>query len=142
MLPFFTAMIFASTIIAMIASVVFFVGIFVKSKAISKPETFETCNNQIKVCRISSIVFTVLFWFIASGLPTEECIVKYVNLSRLCAIIGSVWIAFALVNVIISIILSFTKREEGAMEIMKKLRKSSFVMGAVNLVIAFILKVN
>ena len=45
-------------------------------------------------------------------------------------------------NVVISVVLGILKRGKEELEIMGKLRKSNFVMGAIFLVIAFILKVN
>ena len=142
MIKFFSVMINISTIIAMIASAVFVVGILFKSKSISNVEVFNTCNNQIKVCRISSVIFAVLYWFTVSGLSTKECLEGYTNLSTTCSRLGCIWIAFAFLNVIVSVILGILKRGKEELEGMGKLRKSNFVMGAILLIIAFVLKVN
>lgn len=142
MIKFFSVMENVSTIIAMVASAVFLIGILFGSKSISNVEVINTCNNQTKVCRISSVIFAVLYWFAVSGLPTEECLEGYANLSATCSRLGCIWIVFAFVNVIVSVILGILKRGKEELEIMGKLRKSNFVMGAIFLVIAFILKVN
>jgi len=142
MIKFFSVMTNVSTIIALLASVVFFIGILIKSQAVSDVDTFKNCDNQIKVCRISSIVFVFIYWFLVSGLPTRECIEGYNEISATCARLGCIWIVFAFVNVVISIIFGILKRGKDELEIMGKLRKSNFVMGAIFLVLAFILKVN
>lgn len=142
MIKFFFVMITASTVIAMIASVLFFVGILLRSQSISNIDVFNTCNSQIKVCRVSSVIFAILYWFVISGLPTKECLEGYANLSATCSRLGCIWIVFAFVNVIISVILGILKRGKDELEIMGKLRKSNFVIGAIFLVIAFIFKVN
>lgn len=142
MINFFFLMTNASTIIAMVVSAVFLVGILLRSKSISNVEVFNTCNSQIKVCRILSVVFAALYWLVVSGLPTEECLEGYANLSATCSRLGCIWVVFAFVNVVISVVLGILKRGKEELEIMGKLRKSNFVMSAIFLVIAFILKVN
>lgn len=142
MINFFSVMAIVSTIIAMIVSAVFLAGILLKSNSISSVEVFNTCNNQTKVCRISSVIFVILYWFAVSGLSTEECLKGYANLSAICSCLGCIWIVFAFINVIVSVIFGILKKGKDELEIMGKLRKSNFVMGAIFLVIAFILKVN
>lgn len=142
MIKFFSVMTNATTIIAMIASVVFLIGILFRSKSISNVEVYNTCDNQIKVSRVSSVIFAVLYWFVVSGLPTKECLEGYANLSATSSRLGCIWIVLAFVNIIVSVILGILKRGKEELEIMGKLRKSNFVMGAIFLVIAFILKVN
>lgn len=139
---FFLFMISASTIIALVTSIVFFIGILFESQAISNTETYFMCDNQIKTCRIASIVFSGLYWFYVSGMASKDCLKGYANLSGVCSRWGSIWIIFAFINIVVSIFLGITKRRKGEMEIMDKLRKSSFLMGAVFLIISFILKVN
>lgn len=142
MISFFFIMIHVSTIIAMVASLVFFVGVFFENRPTSNIEVFNTCNNQVKVCRVASLIFVVLYWFVVSGLSTEECLEGYSKLSTACSILGRIWIVLAFVNIVISVIIIISERGKDEMEIMGKLRKSDFVMGAFFLVIAFILKVN
>lgn len=142
MVNFFFVMTIASTIIAMIVSVVFFVGILFESQSVSDKDVFNTCNNQMKVCRVSSVIFAILYWFVVSGLQTEECLEGYQKLSTICLRLGYIWITLAFVNVIISIILGILERGKDELEIMGKLCKSGFMMGASFLVIAFVLTVN
>lgn len=142
MVDFFFVMTIVSTIIAIIASVVFFVGILFESQTVSNRDVFSTCNRQIKVCRVSSVIFAILYWFVVSGLQAEECLEGYKQLSTICLRLGYIWIVFAFVNVIINIILGITERGKDELEIMRKLCKSGFMMGASFLVIAFVLTVN
>lgn len=141
MVSFFSIMIDISTVIAMVVSVVFFAGILFRCQTASDAETFKTCNNQMRVCKISSVIFAILYWFVVSGLPQEECLKAYEELSATCFRWGRIWIIFAFVSVVISIILGISKRGKDELEIMRELKKSSFVMGTFFLIIAFILKV-
>ena len=142
MLSFFSVMIYVSTFIAMTAFVIFFIGVLFNISSITDAGIFYTCKNQIKVCQIASAVFALLYWFVVSGLSTEKFLAGYTRLSATCFIVGIIWIIFAFVNVVISIILGLSKKGNNELEIMENLRKSSFIMGAVFLAISFILKVN
>lgn len=135
-------MICVSTALALIASLVFFVGTLFESGLTATAEIFNVCDNQIRICKISSIVFVVLYWFAVSGLPQAECLAGYAKLSAVCFTIGRIWIIFAFVNVVFSMFLGILKRGGSELAIMGKLRTSCFIMGAVFLVIAFLLKVN
>lgn len=139
---FFYIMINVSTIVALITTILFVLGILFKIRSVSTLDVFTTCNIQIKACRVSSVVFVILYWFLVSGLPTSECLEGYKALSSICSIWGCVWIVLAFVNVAISIILGISKRGRDELEMMRKMRKSNFVMGAIFLVIGFLLKVN
>ena len=139
---FFYIMINVSTIVALITTILFVLGILFKIRSVSTLDVFTTCNIQIKACRVSSVVFAILYWFLVSGLPTSECLEGYKALSSICSIWGCVWIVLAFVNVAISIILGISKRGRDELEMMRKMRKSNFVMGAIFLVIGFLLKVN
>ena len=121
---------------------IFFMGILFNIPSVSDIGIFDTCNNQIKVCRMASVVFAVLYWFVVSGLSTDKCLAGYARLSTTCSKVGTIWIVFAFVNVVISVILGISKRGKNELKIMENLRKSSFIMGAVFLAISFILKVN
>lgn len=142
MVNFFSAMIYITTILAMVATGVFYIGILFRSASLTNPEVFSICNNQIKVCRVSSVVFSVLYWFVVSGLPSSECLIRYQNLSAICSRLGCVWVIFAFVSIVISIILGIQKRGKDEVITMSKLRNSSFVMGAILIMVAFVLKVN
>lgn len=143
MAGFFSAMIYITTILAMAATGVFYVGILLRNESLASEKVFSACDVQIKVCKISSVVFSVLYWFVASGFPSIECLVGYQNLSVICSRLGQIWIVLAFVSIVISIILIIQKEgKPGEVKTMSKLRNSSFIMGAILLVLAFILKVN
>ena len=88
------------------------------------------------------MIFAFLNWFTVSGLPIKECLDGYANLSATSSCLGCIWIIFAIVNVIVSVILGILSRGKEELTIMGKLRNSNFIMGAVFLAIAFVLKVN
>lgn len=141
MISFFSVMTIISTVVALITSIIFAIGILVRSQTVTDSDVFNTCNNQMKICRIFSVVLIVLSWFVISGFPEGECLAGYEKLSVMCSELGRVWIIAALVNIVLSILFGILKREKDDLEIMGKLRKSSFFMGAIFLIISFILKV-
>jgi len=142
MVNFFSAMIHVTTILSMAATGIFYIGILFKSSSFTNPEVFSVCNNQIKICRVSIVIFSLLYWFVVSGLPSSECLIRYQNLSAICSRLGSAWIIFAFLNIVISIILGIQKRGADEIATMSKLRNSSFIMGAILLMFAFVLTVN
>lgn len=141
MTAFFSWMIYLTNIISMIATIVFFVGTITNNTRISGKETFTSCNNQIKICKIASLVFVVLYWFIVSGMTKEECLEGYSKLSSICSVFGCIWIVFFIINIIVSIILALSKKGRDSTAILGKMRKSNIVMGVLFLVVAFLLKV-
>ncbi len=142
MTGFFYTMIYVSVIIELLFCVVFCGGILLKSKAMADAEVFKACNKQMKACRVSSVVFAALYWFVSLGLPTRDCLEGFSNLSTVCLIVGCMWVIAGFVNIIMSIVLAFAKRGTEELTIMKGLRRSNFFMGAVFFVITFLLKVN
>lgn len=139
---FFSIMIYISTIISYLVTGLFMVGIVIKAKGIGDLETYNNCNIQLKICKIASFVFAVLYWLIVSGVAQEECLKGYKTLSNTCGRLGCIWIIFAIINIVLSIYLSITKRGKEEITIMSRLRSSSFLMGAIFIVISFLLKVN
>ena len=142
MITFFSWMIYVTNIISMLFIMVFFIGAVTNNTKISGKETFAICNNQIKICRIASLVFVVLYWFIVSGMTKEECLKEYSKLSSICSVFGCIWIVFFIINIVFGIILAISKKGKDNTAMLGKMRKSNIVMGVLLLVIAFLLKVN
>lgn len=142
MSAFFSVMIYTSIIISYLVTGLFMIGILVKNKAIGDIETFNNCNTQLKTCKTASIIFIFLYWFISSGKSQVECLKGYETLSTIGARLGCIWVIIGVMNIVLSIILSITKRGKDQITIMNKLRTSSFLMGAILIVISFLLKVN
>lgn len=141
MIKFFTVFANIASYTAIAASLIFYIGIIAKSKNLGNSDTYSNCNSQLKSCRVSSVIFVLLAWFITSGGSRAEAIEGYLSLSETCSSLGYAWIIFAFVNILISLFLAITKRSGNELEIMKKLRNSSFIMGAIFMCLAFILKV-
>lgn len=142
MLNFFILIINVSAFIAIISYFVFCFGIIKKSKTMTNTDTYDTCDNQLKTCRVLSVMFVVLYWFIVSGKTTVECLKGYAKLSANCSLIGCLWIISAIVNIIVSLYIGINKRGKDEMAIMVGMRKSCFTMSAVFLILSFLLKVN
>lgn len=141
MIKFFTIFANIASYLAIAASLVFYIGIVARSKNLTNTDTYNNCNSQLQSCRISSVVFTLLAWFVASGGTRREAIEGYTALSGTCSKLGYAWIIFAFINILLSLFLAIIKRSSSDLEIMKSLRNSSFVMGAVFLILSFILQV-
>lgn len=142
MVNFLGVMIYISTIIAIVVSGIFFAGIFLGNKNMIDNDTFNVCDAQIKICRISSLVFSSVYWIVVSGKSTKECLEGYSRLSSVCFGIGCVWIAMVFINIVICIARIVYKKKNDGLEIMGRLRKSSLIMGAIFLGISLVLKVD
>lgn len=142
MIKFFTTFANISSYLAIAASLVFYIGIIAKSRNLANADTYNNCSSQLKSCRVSSVVFTLLAWFVASGGTREEAIEAYIALSGTCSSLGYVWIVFAFISILLSLFLAIARRGSSELEIMKNLKSSGFVMGAVFLILSFLLEVN
>lgn len=131
-----------AAVIAIAITLVFFVGIAVRSKSLADPEIFKACRRHITACEWLSSLFAFLYWFAASGRPTRECLQQYITLSQGSLCLGSVWILCALASIILSTWLDITRREKEGILIVKKLRGSCFLMGTVFLLVAFVLNLS
>ena len=129
MISFFSVMIYVTSIIAIVVTLVFYAGILLRNKNISNGQVYTSCSTQLKTCKVSSVVFAVVYWFCVSGL------------SKVCSRFGCIWIVFAVVNIALSIVMAITNKDLEAMTTMGKLRTSCFSMGIIFLVFSIVLKV-
>ena len=136
MISFFSVMIYVTSIIAIVVTLVFYAGILLRNKNISNGQVYTSCSTQLKTCKVSSVVFAVVYWFCVSGLSKKECLKGYAALSKVCSRFGCIWIVFAL-----SIVMAITNKDLEAMTTMGKLRTSCFSMGIIFLVFSIVLKV-
>jgi len=141
MISFFSVMIHVTSIIAMVVTLVFYAGILLSNKNISSGQVYTACSAQLKTCKVTSVVFAVVYWFCVSGLSKKECLEGYAALSKVCSRFGCIWIVFAIVNIALSIVMAIAKKDSEAMTTMGKLRTSCFWMGIIFLIFAFVLKV-
>lgn len=141
MISFFSVMIHVTSIIAMVVTLIFYGGILISNKNISSGQVYASCSVQLKTCKVSSIVFAVVYWFCVSGLTKKECLEGYAALSKICSRFGCIWIIFAVLNIALSIVMAIAKKDSEAMATMGKLRTSCIWMGVIFLVISFVLKV-
>ena len=141
MISFFSVMIYVTSIIAIVVTLVFYAGILLRNKNISNGQVYTSCSTQLKTCKVSSVVFAVVYWFCVSGLSKKECLKGYAALSKVCSRFGCIWIVFAVVNIAPSIVMAITNKDLEAMTTMGKLRTSCFSMGIIFLVFSIVLKV-
>ena len=124
-----------------INNLVFYAGILMSNKNISSGQVYTSCSAQLKTCKVSSVVFVLVYWFCVSGLSKKECLKGYAALSKVCSRFGCIWIVFAVVNIALSIVMTITNKDSEAMTTMGKLRSSCFLMGIIFLVFSVVLKV-
>lgn len=141
MIGFFSVMIHVTSIVAMVVTLIFYGGILIGNKNISSGQVYASCNTQLKICKVTSIVFSAVYWFCVSGLSKTECLAGYATLSKTCARFGCIWLVIAVLNIVLSIVMAITKKNSESIATMGKLRNSCFWMGVIFLVISFILKV-
>ena len=141
MINFFSVMISVTSIIAMVVTLIFYGGILLSNNNISSGQVYASCRTQLNACKVSSIMFAVVYWFCVSGLTKKECLKGYATLSKTCSRYGCIWITFAVLNIALSIIMAIAKKDSEAMTTMGELRTSCIWMGVIFLVISFVLKV-
>lgn len=141
MISFFLVMIHITSIIAMVVTLIFYVGLLLSNKKISSVQVYTSCGAQLKTCKTTSVVFAIAYWFCVSGLSKKECLEGYAALSKVCLRFGCIWIIFAVLNIVLSIVMSIAKSASEVMAIMRKLRTSCFWMGVIFLIFSFVLKV-
>lgn len=141
MIVFFSVMIHVTSIISMVVTLIFYGSILISNNNTSIGQVYKSSDSQLKTCRISSIVFAVVYWFCVSGLTKSECLEGYAALSKICSRYGCIWIVFAVLNIALSIAMAIAGKDSEAMTTMGKLRTSCIWMGIVFLVISFVLKV-
>ena len=141
MISFFSVMIYVTSIIAIVVTLVFFAGFLLCYIFFSCFVVFCCCSAQLKTCKVSSVVFVLVYWFCVSGLSKKECLKGYAALSKVCSRFGCIWIVFAVVNIALSIVMTITNKDSEAMTTMGKLRSSCFLMGIIFLVFSVVLKV-
>lgn len=141
MTGFFLVMIYITTIISGTVMIIFFGSILTNKNNITT-QVYESCKPQLKACEVCSVVFAFLYWFAVSSLTQTECVKCYKKLSNAGAWIGGAWIVLAILDIVFSIYVSIRKKDTEAMNVMGRLRYSCFVMGAVFLIISFLLNVN
>ena len=74
MISFFSVMIYVTSIIAIVVTLVFYAGILMSNKNISSGQVYTSCSAQLKTCKVSSVVFVLVYWFCVSGLSKKECL--------------------------------------------------------------------
>ncbi len=141
MIVFFSVMFHVTSIIAMVVTLIFYVGIMLSNKSIFSGQAYISCRAQLKTCKVTSLIFVAVYWFCVSGLSKKECLEGYAILSKTCLRFGCIWIIFAVLNIVLSIIMAITEKDSEAMFTMGKLRTSCFCMGTIFLVTSFVLRV-
>lgn len=141
MIEFFIGFDYVSTVIAILATLVLCIMVLKKENDADRDEFFNNCFRQIRTCRLVSIVFAVLLWFLISGREMEECLRLYGRLSVVCYRIGLSWIIFGLITIVFGVYLSFRNRISNNAQKLAKLRGSSFIQGALFLIFAVLLDI-
>ena len=165
MIEFLKIFAYISSGIALATSAIFGVGMaFVaKSKNANQfksekgltPRAFGVCAPQIQICRVSSVIFLVLYWISASTGSLAEYQRVCDEISKICEKLNVAWFIFAFFCVILGLLTgildkSERKREENnknppsksletPLSVLNQLRTSAFIMGAVYLIIAIFL---
>lgn len=143
MIKIFFFFIYFSTAIAVLSTTIVCLSILKKSSLRDKSSGIDMTSivSQIGICKTASIIFTIVEWFLFSCEKKAVCLEGYAKLSVTCSRIGIVWIIYAFVCIIINILLTMRKVDAKLIANVGKFRKSSFVMGALYIVFAFILNV-
>lgn len=141
MLTFFIVMINISNVVSIVTCLIFLIGVSTGSRVLADADIHGRCHQQVGTCKSASFLFMVLFWLIASCMPTEECMNKYVMLSDVSKLYGYIWVIVGFCAIITGISSNIKKKGKDAAIIVSKIKRSCFFMGILFLTISFILKV-
>lgn len=139
MIKIMTIFMYVATILAIGSTAIVAVNYLVETK--TKQIDFMTINKHIKTCRRSSLVFTALVWLANSFEQRSICIKGYLELSATCLRLGFFWLVYAFVCIAICILMVSIKKEQVLINHISKFRNSGFIMGAVFLIVSFLLNV-
>ena len=139
MIKIMTIFMYVATILAIGSTAIVAVNYLVETK--TKQIDFMTINKHIKTCRRASLVFTALVWLANSFEQRSICIKGYLELSATCLRLGFFWLVYAFVCIAICILMVSIKKEQVLINNISKFRNSGFIMGAVFLIISFLLNV-
>lgn len=141
MLTFFIVMVILSNTVGILTCLIFLIGAGAGSRVFSDADLHGRCHQQVGTCRSASLLFSIFFWLIASCLPTAECLERYIQLSDVTRIYGYIWVIVGFCAVITSIIANIKKKAKDVAIIAAKIKRSSFFIGFVFLLSAYILNV-
>ena len=141
MTTFFIIMLSAANVLAYLIVALFYVGVAINNRKIANSNTFADCKKQLQICETAGILFAAIYWFAVSSMSRAECLKGYAALSGLSVKFAYVWIALALIAILLSVYLSVKKRDKDSISIVNSLRKTSFFMGVVFFLISFLVKV-
>lgn len=130
---------FANWISVLILLIITVTAVFFcyKEKEMPNIDEVSTCLN---CCIISMIVFIICSWLMVSGERIEnlEC---YKEIASKCLLMGRVWFIFAFLNILASLYVGMDKGNLNSIVTLKKIRKTTFIVGAVLCLLSFLLAV-
>lgn len=139
MIKIMTIFMYVATILAIGSTAIVAVNYLVATK--TKQIDFMTINKHIGTCRRASLVFTALVWLANSFEQRSVCIKGYLELSATCLRLGFFWLVYAFVCIAICILMVSMKKEQVLVIHISKFRNSGFIMGAVFMIVSFLLNV-
>ncbi len=131
--------IYIATIIAIASTAIISINYLVKTAAYAI--NYTVINTQIKTCRRASFIFTFLAWLAASFESRNECLEAYIELSSVCSRLGYIWVGYSFVCIVICILMVCLKRDTSLIKDIAKFRNTGFFMGAIFMVVSFLLNV-
>ena len=134
-----TSFMYISTILAIVSTVFVMLTYLFKTKAYGI--NFNLIDKHITTCRRASLIFTFLVWLANSFEEQSVCLTGYLELSKVCSRFGYTWIVYAFFCIAMCILMISLKKETALIENVSKFRNSGFFMGAVFLIVSFLLNV-
>ncbi len=105
------------------------------------PLTGEACK-YINICKIIGIIFILCAWL---DIPAEFSGINlnmYKQITDMCLCMGKLWIVLGFTDIVLSFFISLTKNRTNSLSVLRAVRGSSFAMGIIYFVLAFLLEVS
>jgi hypothetical protein len=141
MVEFFEMFAYIATIVAAFIYVILCIGLMANSAYINDEDVFQACVRQAKTCRKASFLFCVVIWLLASCMSKAECLQIYGELSVQCFLLGSVWMLFAFVCILLCVFLGIARKKKTVISKIETFRNGNFLMSILFLLCSVLLNV-
>lgn len=130
---------FANWISVLILLIIIVTAVLFCYKRKEMPNIDEV-SASLNCCIISMIVFIICSWLMVSGeqIGNLKC---YEEIASKCLLMGRVWFVIAFLNILASLYVGMEKGNSNSIITLKKIRKTSFIVGAVLCLLSFLLAV-
>ena len=103
------------------------------------PEIIGRCKAGNTTMRAATLLFVVFFWCAAMGVPHDQCLQHYGELSKTCRIVGETRVVFSILSILLSFLYTVLKASEKAKDCVVSAARTALAVGCGYLIAASLL---